>query len=312
MNNKRNTNTNLIGIEQVIYVTALAVAAFFAAESVFASENVSNGGCLIAPAQNLKYYNKMPQGIPAPAEPVQHKAVSINMLKAEERNGDYLNHVQAPVTEKSLKAVLFDKEITDELSAKYYSFATNYEFKKQYRLNTKDDEVRYNQSNKDLMDWTMMRMVQFHAENSTKKTDQNSTAGKTVVTTVKAVQAIQNTAVNLGENTKARFRYNLPNGTATLGLNSSIVNTSVDYRTKPVTATVGDPGMETLTVSMDKQIKPIKVNTYSRYGLTHQTLNYGMNKQIVGPLSAQVDQYKYLNDQSRNEVVGRLNVGFGF
>ncbi len=311
MFNKKYTN-RMIGIEQVVYVAALATAAFFAAESLFASENVSNGGCLIAPAQNLKYYNKMPQGIPAPAVPVQHKSVQINMLKAEERNGDYLNHVQVPSSEKSLNAVLFDKEITDEMSSKYYSFATNYEFKKQYQLNTKFDEENYNQSNKDLVDWTMMRMVQFHAENSTKKTDQNSAAGKTVVTTVKAVQAIQNTAVNLGENTKARFRYNLPNGTATLGLNSSIVNTSVDYRTKPLTATVGDPGMEKLTVSMDKQINPIKVKTYSRYGLVHQTLNYGMNRHIVGPVSAQIDQYQYFNQHDRNETVGRINLGFNF
>ncbi len=252
-----------------------------------------------------------PQGIPAPAAPVQKRIpVGISMLKAEDRNGDYLNGVSAPPPAPSLNAQLFDKAILDEMSSKYNALLTNYDRRRTYRLDRMEDQMQFESGNKDLVDWTMKRMLQFHAENSVKKAPKDTAAGKTVGTAAATMKALQNSTMNFGEDTKARFKYDLPHGTMSLGVTSPLVNTSMNYKVSSLTHSTGDA--ETLTVGMDKQIKPLQTSTSARYGVVSQTMNYGLNKHLAGPLSAGVDQYRDLRDPGRDEVVGRLNFGTSF
>ena len=221
-----------------------------------------------------------------------------------------MNSVPKPPAQKSINQFLFNAEIAGEMSQKYEGNIKEYEFKRQYHLTTRRDDLQVENADKELVDWTMNKMVQYHAENSLKQAPQDTPAGKAAAGAVKTFHAIQNTNISFSEDTKAKFKYDLPRGSLLFGITSPLVNTSVNYRTRTL-FNAARPA-EPLTVGLDKQIKPIKTSTNARYAVTNQTLNYGLNKHLFGPFSAGVDRSKHFLESGKDETVGRINYGTNF
>ena len=247
------------------------------------------------------------------AKATNYKALPqpISCLKAD-TNTTYLNGIQPPPREETMHEILFDKSVSTEMSSRYNSFYENYEKKKRYRLDRLEDYYSYHQANKSLMEWTMKKLVEFHAQHSIKRADQNAPAVKTVTKAVETVQAIQNTSVAVSEGTNVNFKYDFPSGFANAEMTSPYVNSTVNYYVQPITLSDNSAPADKIALALTRSFDEVQASTGLRYGVNQKVLNYGAQKQIVGPVSAQVDQYRYLRDSSRNETVYRLNFGTSF
>ncbi|MBI3542713.1 MAG: hypothetical protein HY075_05495 [Deltaproteobacteria bacterium] len=259
-------------------------------------------------------------------------AVSANAagpdLKPEERNGDYLKQVPgAPLAIGSLNSMIFDKAISAEMTEKYQAFNRDYEAKQAYRLTSPADYMNYQKANQDLVEWTIKKLLQYHFENTLKnrveegakraaresKSSETQAAASAVMTVSKVQKAITNTTLNLGQDTKTRFKYDFPSGVMRVGMTSPLADASMDYRIKapdPAPGAIAQP--EKLSVGVSRNFREIAASTSARYSLVGQTVNYGMSKHVLGPVSAQVDQVHNIRDTSKDETVYRVNVGLKF
>ena len=251
-------------------------------------------------------------------------------LAPERNNGDYLNHVPgAPVKQSSLNNAIFDKTIAAEMTEKYNSFNAAYEQKQAYRLNRIEDYINYQKANQDLVEWTVKKLLQYHFENTLKNqveqsarravSESHSKEGRAAASAVVAIsnvhKAINNSTFQLSENTKTKFKYDFPSGQMRVGLTGPFVDANVDYRLKPVdpdqrVGVVEQP--EKLGLGLSKSFRSLAASSSVHYAVQHQTLNYGMNKHLMGPVSAQVEQVHGVADSSKDETLYRVNVGMSF
>lgn len=257
--------------------------------------------------------------------PVGNRSVTIT---PEDRHGDYLKDVVAiPLESKSLNSAIFDKPVADEMSEKFNAFNREYEAREPYRLNEREHYMRYEQANKDLAEWTLKKLLQYHFEHTLKDNLESSvkraaresrsasdqSAAKAVVAISELHKAIRSTTFNLGPETKTRFKYDFPSGLMRLGMTSPLVDANMDYHTKSVNQTIGTVGQpEKLSLGMSKNLEFASASTGLSYGLLNETLNYGVNKRLAGPLSCQVDQAHNMRDTSKDETMFRVNFGTRF
>ncbi len=133
------------------------------------------------------------------------------------------------------------------------------------------------------------------------------------------VETFYNNGLKLDKNTLMRFQYDVPGGVMDLAFKGSIVDTSFDYYVMPLNfaATGGGFGgnaanPERAAVSISKNLSELGLSTGMHYGLMSRSLNYGMSKTLVGPLSAGVNQAHYGMDSSKDETTYRVNLGLAF
>lgn len=257
-----------------------------------------------------------------------NKTVAVAVLKPEERNGDYLKNVAgAPAPEASVNSMIFDAMISNEMKSRYESFGKNYEEREHYQLNDYGDFLRYQEANRNLVEWTIKRLMQHHFESTLKNRVEQSAkrassessskevkaAASAVMTISKVQRALSNTTLNFSESTKTRFKYDFPSGVMRMGMTSPLVDATLDYRLRPVDPTPGAVSQpEKLSLGVSRNFSSLRASSNARYGLVSKTVNYGMSKQVVGPLSAQVDQVHNMRDTSKSETVGRLSLGLTF
>src|SRR5262249_45821230 len=159
-------------------------------------------------------------------------------------------------------------------------FERPYAAKQAYRLNTPEDEATYQKSNQDLVEWTVKRLLQYHfettvknrVEDSAKRAVKESTspegrvAARAVATVSNVQKALNNGTVNLGQDTKTRFKYDFPSGCMRVGLTSPVIETTMDYRIKPADPAVGAVQQpERLSVGINKGFKELGATTNARY-----------------------------------------------
>jgi hypothetical protein len=256
----------------------------------------------------------------------------LSSLRPEGTSSGILKEPVLPKEDPSLNSQIFDKTISDEMTQKFNSFNRAYEARTMWRLDGPEDYLRYQQANKDLVEWTIKKLLQYHfehtltnsveqsvkraAEQPSKPGDNNSgekAAARAAIAVVNVQKAIRNSTFNLGEDTKTKFHYDFPSGSMKVGMTSPYVDLGVDYRIKPADPVVGSVmPPEKLGVGANKQIKLVNATPSVHYGLISSTLNYGVNKHLVGPLSAQVDQAHNVRDTSKDETLFRLNLGTSF
>ncbi len=252
---------------------------------------------------------------------------SIHELKPEPRNGDYLKAVAGAPTEGSLNSKIFDKTIANEMTQKFNSFNDAYELRQAYQLNSINDYANYQKSNQDLAEWTIKKLLQYHFEQTIKSGEESAkkniqeqanrkddqTAAKAVLAISRVQRAISNTTFDLGQDTKTRFKYDFPSGVMRVGMTGPIVDATMDYRIKsadPAIGVVSQP--ERLSLGMTKNFVAWRASAAAHYALLNGTLNCGVNKHLVGPLSAQVDQSHNMRDTSKDETLYRVNLGLNF
>ncbi|MBI3556130.1 MAG: hypothetical protein HY074_07690 [Deltaproteobacteria bacterium] len=251
----------------------------------------------------------------------------VHGLKPEPHNGDYLKVVAGAPTESSLNNQIFDKTISNEMTQKFNAFNTGYEMRQAYQLNGPADYANYQKSNQDLAEWTIKKLLQYHFEKTIKSGEESAqkniqeqanrkddqTAAKAVIAISKVQRAISNTTIDMGQDTKTRFKYDFPSGVMRVGMTGPIVDATMDYRIKaadPVIGAVSQP--ERLSLGMSKNFVAWRASAAAHYALLNGTVNCGVNKQLVGPLSAQVDQSHNLRDTSKDETLYRVNIGLNF
>lgn len=257
-------------------------------------------------------------------------SADISRLKPEATNAAYLNKVDnGPAGDGSLNSMIFDKTMSTEMTQKYNAFDRPYEAREIYRLNTPEDYAKYQKSNADLAEWTIKKLLQYHFETTLKNqveqgakrasedpSNKDAQGAASAVVAVSSVQkALTNSTFNMGNDTKTRFKYDFPSGLMKVGMTGPIAEATMDYRMKAANPAVGAvSGPEKLSVGLNKKVQAIGVSSSVRYGygMNNQTVNYNMNKSLVGPLSAQVDQFHNIRDTSRDETVYRINLGFNF
>lgn len=253
---------------------------------------------------------------------------SLAPLRPENLNGNYLRQIPGePRTESSINSQIFDKTISAEMTSKYNAYYREYSERENYRLNTQVDYLKYQKSNQDLVEWTVKKLLQHHFENTVKKQvedsakriatqskDSGTKAAASAVVAISRVQkAISNTTVDLGQDTKTRFKYDFPSGVMRVGMTSPALDAMMDYRVKAADPEIGAIAQpERLSVGVSRKFASINAATSARYGMLSQTVNCGMNKQLVGPVSAQVDQVHNIRDTSKDETVYRLSLGLSF
>jgi hypothetical protein len=260
-------------------------------------------------------------------------------IKPEQHNGDYLNDVKTAELEGNKNGVnqeIFNKEISDEMKQKFNSFNTGYEARELYHLNSRAQYRQYEQANKDLAEWTLKKLLQYHLENTlVKKVEESAkraanapvpakdkgkggetrAAAKTVMAISSVQKALRNTQFNLGANTKTRIRYDFPNGTVKAGITSPICDASPDYRIRPTSSTpaVGQINQpEKLSLNVSRNFEFIKASSSFSYAMVSETMSYGVNKNISGALSAQFNKTNNMRDNSKDETLFRLNFGTSF
>jgi len=127
-------------------------------------------------------------------------------------------------------------------------------------------------------------------------------------------KAFKGTTVNIGDHVKTSVKYDFPRGMMRFGLISPVADANVEYRLKPVNPTSGPviQQPEKLMLNVGKNFKFLKASANANYGLVSGNLNYGVSKQLIGPLSAQIDQVSNRRDHSHNQTFFRLNLGTSF
>ncbi|MBI3558210.1 MAG: hypothetical protein HY074_18240 [Deltaproteobacteria bacterium] len=133
------------------------------------------------------------------------------------------------------------------------------------------------------------------------------------------VETFYNNGLKLDKDTLMRFQYDVPGGVMDLAFKGSIVDTSFDYYVMPLnfSATGGGFGGNTANpdraaVTVSKSLNDLGLSTGMHYGLMTRSLNYGMSKHLLGPLSAGVNQAHNGLDSSKDETTYRLNLGIVF
>lgn len=256
---------------------------------------------------------------------------ALSPLRPEQSNGDYLRNVEVAnkPEESANNSMLFEKSISQEMAEKFNSFNDSYEQRQLYQLNDYGDNLRYQQCNKDLAEWTIKKLIQYHIENTVRNdvekaakraTQSGSPTERGAANTVIAISNIQKAIMKestfkFGE-TKTRFKYDLPSGAMRVGVVSPLADANMDYQAKGLNSQsqvgAGTQQPEKLSVSLTRKLKFVDATTKARYGMVTNTLNYGVDKHIVGPLSAQVDRAHNIADNSKDETVFRLSFGASF
>jgi hypothetical protein len=255
----------------------------------------------------------------------------LSSLRPEGTSSAILKEPIVPKEDPTLNSQIFDKTISDEMTQKFNSFNRAYEARTTWRLDGPEDYLRYQQANKDLVEWTIKKLLQYHfdhtlthkveegvkrAAEGPSKPGENSAekgAARAAIAVVNVQKAIRNSTFNLGADTKTKFNYDFPSGMMKVGMTSPYLDVAMDYRMKPADPVVGSvTPPEKLGVGANKQIKLVSATPSVHYGLISSTLNYGVNKHLVGPLSAQVDQAHNVRDTSKDETLFRLNLGTSF
>jgi hypothetical protein len=260
-------------------------------------------------------------------------------IKPEEHNGTYLRDVKSAEVQGNNDGVnreIFNKEISDEMKQKFNAFNSGYEAREPYRLNSPGQYLQYEQANKDLAEWTLKKLLQYHLENTLVKRVEESakravnepipakdqgkgetrTAAKTVMAISSVQKALRNTQFDLGANTKTRFRYDFPNGTVKAGITSPVCDASLDYRIRPNSTQPNPVGQvnqpEKLSLNVSRNFEFIKASSNFSYAMVSETMSYGVNKNIAGPLSAQFNKTNNMRDNSKDETLFRLSFGTSF
>lgn len=264
-----------------------------------------------------------------PREVISVKPLS--QIKPDMRQGAYLEEVNPEHEKASLSspynAAIFDKSIADEMNEKYHSFYDSFAARGPYQLNDRADYIRYQEANKELAEWTVKKLIQWHLDHTIKgnlekqakekaKSKSSNSSDRAAAQTVMALsavsKAIRGTSYSFSNKTKARLKYDLASGTAMFNLISPIADAAVDYRSSLGTRQLGAAVPERMSVRLTRKFEDLGASTGVQYGLISQTLNYGLNKSLVGPLSAAVHQAHHMNDTSRDETTFRLDLGTHF
>lgn len=246
-------------------------------------------------------------------------------LKPESRNGDYLKALAVTPPKQAPAIMVFDKSITDEMAIRYNSFSTPYQAREGYQLNGQAERWGYDQANKDLADWALKKLMQYHLENTFTKTlekgaQQQATssrdpgarsAAKAAIAVSSVQKALKNTTFKFGE-TKTNFRYDLPSGSMRMGVTSPILDCAMDVRARSITRPNQTLSGEKLNMGVSRKLDFIEASTNFNYGAVTKTVNYGVSKRITGPLTAAVDHSHYIRDTAKDETVFRLNFGTSF
>ena len=97
-------------------------------------------------------------------------SMTLKSVKPLPNDGDYLNHITyRGGTEKNLNQVIFDKSIVDEMTSRFRSYDDAYAFRQNYGLNDSFSAMDYSRSSKDLADWTLKKLLQYHLQHSVQK-----------------------------------------------------------------------------------------------------------------------------------------------
>ncbi|MEW6057536.1 MAG: hypothetical protein AB1540_13065 [Bdellovibrionota bacterium] len=258
----------------------------------------------------------------------------LSPLRPEERNGDYLKTIDIKAltqqSNTSYNSAIFDKSITSELQDRYRNYNQQFEQRAPYQLNGYYEYLSNQNGNKELADWTVRRLLQYHLDHTlkqnlektaketarrppSKSNGSDQAAAQAVVTISEFHKAIKGTAMNWGKHTKTKFRYDLPSRKFNFGLTSPIADATVDYSTRLGQKQIGSiEEPERLSMALSRKFDFAKASTSVRYGLMSETVNYGINKELIGPLSAQVDRANYLREHSKDETLFRLSFGTSF
>lgn len=268
-------------------------------------------------------------GAIGPREVTPYK--SLSQIKPDARHGAYLDEVN-PEHEKaarvdSYNTAIFDKSIADEMNQRYHSFYDGFEARGPYQLNERADYIRFQEANRELVDWTIKRLLQWHLDHTVKgslekqakekaraKTANNTerAAAQTVVTLSAVSKAIRGTSFTVNEKTKVRFKYDLASGMALFNLISPFADAAIDYHSRLGTRQLGGAAPEKMSIRLFRRVEEIGASTGVQYGLLSQTLNCSVQKSLVGPLSAAVSQVRNMSDASRDETTFRLDLGTHF
>lgn len=233
------------------------------------------------------------------------------VLGFNQNSGDYLKDVKEPPKEKNISEFLFDRQMSLEMSERYRSYNEPYQFRQHYQQNGQYESNNFENQNKEMADWTVKRLFDYHVDKFVKDPPKESAAAQTMSRAVKTVQAVQNPSVQVSPETKAKMRFDVPNGLVHAQVTSPLVDTSVDYRTRPliVTQGFGPEPSEPLYVGASRSFDMLKASTSVTYGVQNDTLSYHIHKDLVGNLSASFQENQYRREPSRDETVVRLNYG---
>lgn len=262
-------------------------------------------------------------------------------LKPEDRHGAYLEDLHSVQAERDLEpesynSAIFEKSIADEMTEKFKSFNDAYEARAAFQLNDRGDYLRYRDANKELADWTLKKLIQWHIDHTIKDNLEKSmrekarasrssrkgvasggnvdqAAANTVMALSAVSKAIRGTSFRLGDQFKARFKYDLAGGNLTMGLANPIADATVDYNARTGTRQIGRASdAERMSIRLVRHVAEIGATTEAQFGLLSRTINYGVYKSLVGPLSAAVNQAHNMGDNSKDETVFRLDLGTHF
>lgn len=157
------------------------------------------------------------------------------------------------------------------------------------------------------------------SSNNAKHHQEERTNGLSISEIYMRLENFYNHGLWLDSKTLMRFQYDIPGGVMDLAFTGSIVDASFDYFVRPLEFSLLDGGLsnaqtqaERMQITMSKSLGDFGLSTGMHYGLMTRALDAGMNKHLVGPLSAGVSQSYYATNPSRNETTYRLNFGLAF
>ncbi|HRK03201.1 MAG TPA: hypothetical protein PLH57_11100 [Oligoflexia bacterium] len=246
------------------------------------------------------------------------------------QSGDYIDQVPVPEASRSFRAEIFDDTLTRELVERN-AFNIRYEERGNYQLNHVEDYHRWLSHNQEVAEWAVRKLIHYHLEKNLipriekslqkKASEKSSSPGQSAAQAANTVygvhKALKNTKINFGAETSGKFRFDMPKGLLEFVIRSPLVDTDFQYkaygrRTGNVLGSASQQS-ERMSVGMRRSLSLIGGGVaHARYGLVSDTLSYGISRQIVGPISAQVDQSRHFSESHRDEFVYRVNFGANF
>ena len=231
----------------------------------------------------------------------------------DKRVGDYLKDVHSPVAADDMNSWIFVHSVTQEMNDRYHGFNDPFLARQPYGLNAHYDYLNYNNQSRELVDWTMRRLFEYHVDHFVSDPPKHSQTIVSVSNTVKTVQAIQNTKIEINPETKAKFRFDLTNSLVRMNFNSPLFNSEATFRSRPLNPLIrSHMPDEMLSVSAYKSIDLLSLSTSVSYGVKNENLSYGASKKIIGPVQAHIFQNHFIRNIERDELIYKLTLGTEF
>ncbi len=237
------------------------------------------------------------------------KLTRMEQLAPSNNGTDIFSDVVIPKENTELNSDIFDANMSREMKEHYLEYEKAFQANEPYQLNEQSKQWEHDRRTREVMDWAMSRLVEYHVDKFISQPPKTSKTLQTVSRSMKKVQEVQNPEVKFSESTQAKFRLDLPNSRMRLKLTSPLFNTEAELRTRPLNPLISnrDPG-ERVSVGANRKIEFTDTTAYVNYGLDSSQINFGANQELFGPFSAQVQQSHFFAQPSRDETVYRLNM----